>query len=594
MTPPDVVLTRWRAEARRMLPAADRDLLEEVAGHLADRWTAVRAATDSDAAADAAAYADLESWRQRAATTALEPAPAPRARPGAGLGLDLTSAWRRLVARPLAASGAIVLTAVGVSATLAVFALAYGVLWRPLPYPEASRLVTVWQSMKDDLTQISYPDYDDLRRSGAFESSAALSAGTGTLAIGDPGEADRVQAVEAEPTLLTMLGARPVLGRVLAADDGGKPVAMISHRLWQSRFNGDMHVVGRAFTLSGTSYTVIGVLPAHFDFELPVFPNFVLQHADIWTSLDRALPFITRRDVSAYEVIARLAPGVTLENAQQRAEAAGLTLAAQFPSTNRDRTFRLIPLRELIVERASRPLLLACAGATMVLFIALANLTTLALGRLGARQGELAVRQSLGATPWRIARQLLIDDLPVALIGGTLGAIAGASIARALAVSTAARLPRPDAIQLDGPIVAVTLAVVLLTGGRLIAACADRDIRGRRVFGDRTPARNGRAHRARRHGGANPWVDSARRVGNVGGGLRHRCTGQRRARADSRGTIVWRAYRGCDRSHARGRDGADDGERARLVVASPPRDRRRPARVPSKQRLARRLAPTFL
>ena len=215
---------------------------------------------------------------------------APRApwwrRLGAGLFIDVAAATRRLAVRPFATTGAALLIAIALGANVTAFAIARGVLWRGLPYPAADRLVTLWQFDKGETVQISYPDFADLRRNGSIDAGAALSAGVGTLVTGEPGVADRVQAVEAEPALFAMLGATPALGRLLTADDGGKPFAMISHRLWQTRFGADASVVGRSFTLSGRVCTVVGVLPAGFDLELPVSAGFTLDHADIWTSFD--------------------------------------------------------------------------------------------------------------------------------------------------------------------------------------------------------------------------------------------------------------------------------------------------------------------
>src|SRR5262249_25721992 len=213
-----------------------------------------------------------------------------------------------------------------------------------------------------------------------------------------------------------------------------------SHRLWQTRFNADPAIVGRSFTLSGRALVIVGVLPAGFDLELPVSAGFTLDHAYIWTGFDSTQPFVTRRDVSGYEAIARLAPGVTLAEAQQRVDVTATALQRDYAATNKDRQFRLIPIKDRLVDRARQPLLVACLGAATVLLIALANLTTLALGRLGARQTELAVRRSLGASSWRIARQIAIDDLPAAIGGAAVGLAAGVAIARMLATSPTAHL----------------------------------------------------------------------------------------------------------------------------------------------------------
>ncbi|HKW03555.1 MAG TPA: ABC transporter permease, partial [Vicinamibacterales bacterium] len=467
--PTDEILNRWCAEVRRVLPGAEPGLIEEVALHLADRWTAVRSSGGDAAAADAAAFADLDAWRSRAATTTVRASMWTRL--GSGLALDLAAATRRLAVRPLGTAGAALLIAIAVGANVTAFTIARGVLWRPLPYPAADRLVTLWQVDKGDTVQISFPDFADLRRNGALDAGAAISAGIGTLVTGEPGVADRVQAVDAEPALLAMLGATPAFGRLLTPDDSGKPVAMISHRLWESRFGGDPAAVGRPFTLSGRAYTIVGVLPPGFDLELPVSAGFTLDHADIWTSLDLAFPFVTRRDVSGYAAIARLAPGVTLDQAQRRVDATAAVLQRDFAATNKDRGFRLIPLRDRLVERARQPLELAGLGALTVLLIALANLTTLALGRLGARQAELAVRRSLGASSWRITRQLVIDDLPMAIAGATAGAVSAAALVRVLISSRTAHVPRPEAILIDLPVVlyAAALCLVLWLGPALAA-----------------------------------------------------------------------------------------------------------------------------
>jgi putative ABC transport system permease protein len=466
---PDELLDRWRREVRRALPDADPGLIEEVALHLADRWAAVCSSACDAAAADAAVFADLDAWRLR--TLVLQGRAPWWTRLVAGLFIDVAVATRRLAVRPVATAGAALLIAIALGANVAAFAIARGVLWRPLAYPAADRLVTLWQFDKGETVQISYPDFADLRRNGSLDAGAALSAGVGTLVTGEPGVADRVQAVEAEPALFAMLGATPALGRLLTADDGGKPFAMISHRLWQSRFGAEAAVIGRSFALSGRAYTIVGVLPAGFDLELPVSAGFTLDHADIWTSLDSAFPFVTRRDVSAYEAIARLAPGVTLDLAQHRADATAAVLQRDFAATNKTRGFRLIPLRDRLVERARQPLVLAGLGALTVALIALANLTTLALGRLGTRQAELAVRRSLGASSWRITRQLVIDDLPIAIAGATVGIASAAALVRVLISSRTAHVPRPEAIAIDLSVVlfAAALCVVLWLAPALAA-----------------------------------------------------------------------------------------------------------------------------
>ena len=223
--------------------------------------------------------------------------------------LDLRDAIRQLRRRPLVTALAVLLLTIGIGASSAAFSVAYGVLVRPLPYPDADRLSTVWQYVQGRREQVSYPDFQDFRSLGAFETTAALASGRGTLKAGV--EVDRVNLVEAEPALLPMLGAQPALGRLLDDRDAGRHMALLSHRLWRGVFRGDPAVVGRAINVSGQSYTVAGVLADGLDFELPVGGGapgvtFTVKDVDLWTPLDAATEQARSRAVSTYEVVAKL------------------------------------------------------------------------------------------------------------------------------------------------------------------------------------------------------------------------------------------------------------------------------------------------
>jgi len=369
----------------------------------------------------------------------------------------MAAAMRSIRTRPVASAGAALLVAVAVAAASAVFAVTYGVLGRPLPYPQANRLVTVWQSFKGGVNQISYPDYLDLQRTGVFDMSGAMMSGVGTFVLN--GTADRLNAIDVEPAVLSILGATPIRGRLLTSDDSGTPLVMISHRLWQSAFGGREDVIGAQFTLSGTPLTVVGVLPAGFDLEFPVTSTFGVGRNDIWAPFDRASSLIGRRDVTTYEVIARLAAGVDQARAQAIADTTAAGLQKLFPETNSDRGFTLIGLQQRATEAARRPLTLAGIASALVLVIALANLTTLSLGRLSARGAELALRRSLGASTWRLARLLVVENAFVTAAGTAIGVGIGAWLCQAIAASRTARLPLPDAIQFDGAVWAVVLGL---------------------------------------------------------------------------------------------------------------------------------------
>ena len=182
--------------------------------------------------------------------------------------LDLRDAWRQLRRRPVAALVTAGLLALGIGASSAGFAVAYGTLVRPLPYPAADRLATVWQETGGRRDQVTAPDYRDLRAMPAIEASALLASGAQTVMAGTAVE--RTTGVLSEPSLLGMLGARARLGRLLTSADVDKPVAVISHRLWAGLFHGAPDVVGRTMTIGGRPWTIAGVLEDGLSFELPV------------------------------------------------------------------------------------------------------------------------------------------------------------------------------------------------------------------------------------------------------------------------------------------------------------------------------------
>ena len=457
----DSQLARWRREVRAALRGADDDLVEEVTQHVTERWMAAKAEGLSDGAADERVHADLHHWRR----TSIPKRPHRRAPLLSGALADMRYGLRSLRARPAMTLAALILTTVAVAATTTAFAIAYGVLWRPLPYPEGHRLAVLWQTDRGNTSQISYPDYADLATLGVFDSAAAMMGGRGSLRVDDT--ILRVNALEIEAAGYGMLGARPQLGRLLDARDAGQPVAMISHRLWNGALRADPAAIGRVLWLSGRTYTVVGVLPQGFDFELPVTATMKLQDHDVWSVLDPRSPFMVRRDASTYEALVRLSPGTTIDEAQRALDATAARLATSHAATNADRGFRVVSLRNHLTASARAPLLLACVAAFAALMIAVGNLVTLALVRRGERRSELAVRAALGAGTWRLRRQLLIEHVMVTTIGALIGAACATRAVTTLTANEAAALPRADAIRFDSPVVAAAglatlfIAVVL-------------------------------------------------------------------------------------------------------------------------------------
>lgn len=459
----DRLLDRWRTEARRAMPSADDDLIDEVAGFLAERWRQTSEAGAGPAQADAQAYADLAEWRGRRAPR--RHSVVHRTSQWIGLGTDLRDAARALRVRPLFTVGATLLSSIAVAAVVSAAALLYGVLWRPLPYPEPGRLAVIWEVTRGRPVQISYPDYQDVASAAVFDGRAAMSGGRGSLRVGDT--IHRINLLEIEAAGYALLGARPSLGRLLSEADADRPFALISHRLWTTVLNSDPAVLGRQLWLSGRTLTVVGVLEPGFDFELPVPPGFRLEKNDIWMVLERDSPFVARRDVSGYEALVRLAPGRTLDEAQAAASAIGERLAADHPATNAGRGFRVAALHDEVVAGIRRPLGLVGVAAAVALLVALANLVVLGLVRGADRQTELAIRQALGAGSFRLRRQLAVEGALIAASGGLVGVLLGSHFVRWLASSESTRLPRPDAIALDAPVLVIAGCATLLVAAVL-------------------------------------------------------------------------------------------------------------------------------
>lgn len=448
-------IERWRGEVRAAIPAAEPDVVEEIATFIAERWQRAVQSGMHPADADRQAKADLLAWQGR--TTPRRERAWYRDMPWSGIGADVRFAARSLRVRPIFSVGAILLSAVAAAAVVSAFSIVYGVLWRPLPYPDAHRLGVIWQVREGEQTQISYPDFLDVAASDVFDARAAISGGRGSLRIGEAIE--RVNMTSIEAPGLAMLGATPHLGRLLNAGDADRPVLMISHRLWTTHLNADPNIVGRLIWISGTDYTVVGVLQPRFDFELPVPPAFRLEDNDVWTILDKTFAGRTRREFSGYEALVRLAPGRTFGQAQAVADATAQRLAREHPSTNTGRTFRVANLKDEVVGPVRRPMLFVGLAGLVTLIVALANLGVLGLVRGSERQGEMSIREALGAGAFRLRRQLFTEHLLIAACGVAVGVLVARPCVQALVSSEAAHLPRVDAIRFDGPVWWVAVAV---------------------------------------------------------------------------------------------------------------------------------------
>jgi len=345
----------------------------------------------------------------------------------------------------------------GIGVTTAVFSIVYGVLQRPLPYPESDQLVRVWlnnprQGIEKDIT--SYPNFVDWReQSRTFEKMAAVAGAARNLTgAGDPREL--VGAAVSEG-YFGLLRVAPVAGRIFTADEegqGGANVVLLSHELWATQFGLDPRLVGRTLTLNDEPYKVVGVMPPGLgkeDFWIPLRPSASLRESrsSLW------LP-----------VIGRLAPGVSLRQAQTEMSAIAHRIEQANPQTNEGVGVRLEPLRASIVGDVREPLLVLLGAVALVLLIACANIANVLLARGIARRSEMAMRAALGASRWRLAMQVGTESLLMAFVGGALGVLLAYVAVHALVAIAPPSLPRLDAIRLDGTVLAFAFVLTLLCG----------------------------------------------------------------------------------------------------------------------------------
>lgn len=406
---------------------------------------------------------------------------------------DLVYAVRSLRRTPGFALTAVLVIALGVGANTAVFSLADFVFVRPLPYRDADRLMKIWQqgaagAFISEASPANYRDWKAMTTAfsgmGAYWRRAANLVGTD--------EPRRLETVRATPELLPLLGVAPLLGRVFTPQDVETgQLIVLSHALWTSQFGGDPHVLGTSVRLDGVPHVVIGVMPASFQ-----FPS---RSVEAWTPLVLREEDFTDRNDTYLEVVARLRPGISAEQARQELAVVSASLERQYPKENKDTAALALGLRDELSERA-RLLVLALCGATLcILLLACANLASLFLARGAHRARELAVRAALGAGRERLVRQLITESLGIAFAGGIVGVAAALACEPLLARLVPSTLPIADHASLDLRVLALAMVFVLFTGFAFGIAPALRAGRSNALDALRSGARTagGRTQRLR-------------------------------------------------------------------------------------------------
>lgn len=369
---------------------------------------------------------------------------------------------------------AVLTLAVGIGANTAIFSVVHAVLLRSLPFPEPERLVFGWVQDRDGRRAFSAPDYVEFRASAsAFEEVGAVFSPV-IVGLSSNGRSEPARAREASHNFLAVYGLRPFLGRAFRPEEdrpsarGGQArdeatrVALISHGYWRSRFGADPAVIGRLVRLDLTPYEIVGVTPPGFQPLLPDDDDFGAE-AQVWilNELDLArMP----RDANFVRLVARLKRGATLGAARDEAAAFARRQRAQH-ALHREKGFEvdLVPLDRALTRAHSGPVLVLLGAVGLLLLIACANLATLLLARLSARERELAVRLSLGAGRARIVRQVLTECLLLSLAGAALGLALAGALLRVLPALAPASLPRVGDAGLDGLVLAFALGAAVLT-----------------------------------------------------------------------------------------------------------------------------------
>ena len=456
---------------RRVLP---RDLVESIAGDLLEEYRARGRRREARATAwvwwQALRLAAVFRWERIAHARGVPPiAEEVRTVTGFwdGLRRDVVFSARMLRRQPGFTLVALVALALGIGANTAVFSIVDAVLWRPLPYPDADRVMQVAEQRPREsrwFGAVAPADFFDWRRDNrSFASMAAymLSSPSGAYNLTGAGEPERVQPLRASPSFLAVIGIQPALGRDFRPEEeiyGRHRVVLLTDGFWRRRFGGDRGVVGRTIAFDGHPFEIVGVLPPAFWW--PTHPDVVVPLA--LDDEDRAL-----RAAHFLNVVGRLRNGVSPPQAGEDLRLIGARLAQLYPAENANHAPNTRPLREALVGDVRQAMLVLLGAVAFVMLIACANVSTLLLARAASRQKELSVRRAVGASRGRIVQQMLTESVVVAFAGGAAGVLVAAwalAAFRSIAPAQFAGLPGVEQAGIDGRLLLAAVTFSAITG----------------------------------------------------------------------------------------------------------------------------------